>query len=329
VLLLATACGTSSEEGGAGAGSAARGSAGGQAGSQSGGASGGGASGGGGAGAPSNLGGTSSGGASDAGTGDSGSSGYTPGPGSSGCGATAPFQSGRFTIDVNGTEREYVLDVPSSYDANRPYRLIFALHWVSVTANAVVTGEPGEYGGLGPYYGLKALADDSAIFVAPEGIDNGWLNEDDIDIDFVRAMLDELNANLCIDQERIFSTGFSYGGMMSIAIGCELGDVFRAIAPMDGSMLSGCNLMKDDRVAFWGAHGQDDIDVSPDEGHAARDVFLERNHCQAQASATEPSPCVAYAGCDDGYPVQWCEFAGDHTQWPGAPAALWRFFTQF
>jgi polyhydroxybutyrate depolymerase len=274
------------------------------------------------------------GGAGSPGAGGTGAAGtgtvvdYTPGPGSSGCGATEPLRSGRFDIDIDGTERQYVLDVPSSYDTNHPYRLIFALHWVSATANDVVSGEPGEYGGLGPYYGLKALADDTAIFVAPEGIDNGWLNEDDVDIDFVRGMLEQLNAKLCIDQDRIFSTGFSYGGMMSIAIGCEMGDVFRAIAPMDGSRLSGCNLDKDDRVAFWGDHGQDDVDVTPEEGHSARDVFVERNHCQAQTAATEPSPCVAYAGCDAGYPVHWCEFNGDHTQWPGAPQALWEFLAE-
>jgi poly(3-hydroxybutyrate) depolymerase len=323
-------------------------SAGGNA-SSRGGAARGGAAGGGGA--SSNLGGTSSGGTSSggtssggtssggtssgaAGTGPSASGGssaadYEPGRGGPGCGSSDPFRSGRITVDIDGTEREYVLDVPSSYDTNHPYRLIFAWHWVGVSAEDVVGGEPGEYGGLGPYYGLKALADDSAIFVAPEGIDSGWLNDDDRDVDFARGMLEQLNDNLCIDQDRIFSTGFSYGAMMSIAVGCELGDVFRAIAPMSGSTLSGCNLMKDDPLAFWGAHGAGDEDVTPEEGRAARDIFVERNHCQGQTEPTDPSPCVAFEGCDAGHPVHWCEFDDDHTQWSGAPEPLWRFFAGF
>jgi polyhydroxybutyrate depolymerase len=41
--------------------------------------------------------------------------------------------------------------------------------------------------------------------------------------------------NYCIDRSRIFSVGMSYGGIMSNTLGCEMGDVFRALAPMSGS----------------------------------------------------------------------------------------------
>jgi hypothetical protein len=44
---------------------------------------------------------------------------------------------------------------------------------------------------------------------------------------------------------------------------------------------------------------------------------------------TDPSPCVAYQGCDDGYPVTWCEFAGGHSPPSFASAAIWDFFSQF
>jgi poly(3-hydroxybutyrate) depolymerase len=154
------------------------------------------------------------------------------------------------------------------------------------------------------------------------------LNPDDRDITFLRGMLEQINSRLCIDQERIFSTGFSFGAMMSIAVGCEMGDVFRAIAPMSGSTRSGCN-EGDAPIAFWGAHGTDDTDIPPEFGWTARDVFVERNHCQEQTEPVEPGACVAYQGCDDGYPLHWCEFDGDHTQWTDAPRPLWEFFTQF
>jgi hypothetical protein len=39
---------------------------------------------------------------------------------SAGCSSTAaPVQSGRFTIDVGGTAREYILELPESYDLGR------------------------------------------------------------------------------------------------------------------------------------------------------------------------------------------------------------------
>jgi poly(3-hydroxybutyrate) depolymerase len=322
--LLASACGFESDEPVGAAGSSSSANAGSQAAGGSSGAGGSGQSSQGGSSAS-----TGGSGGTNAAAGGSGGSGGDPGRGSPGCGASEPLTSGRYTIDLDGSEREYVLDVPADYDTDRPYRLIFTLHWVSVTADAVVTGEPGEYGGLGPYYGLKALADDTAIFVSPQGLDNGWYNENDVEIDFIRALIERFNEGLCIDQDRIFSTGFSYGGMMSIALGCEMGDVFRAIAPMSGSRTSGCNLEKTDRVAFWGAHGQSDVDVLPAEGQSARDVFLERDHCGQQTVDVDPSPCVSYEGCDDGYPVTWCEFDDDHYQWPEAPAAMWQFLTQF
>jgi polyhydroxybutyrate depolymerase len=324
--LLASACGFESDDL-QGNGGTAGSSASGDAGAPAGGTSGAGGSSSNQAGTSSDSGGTS--GASNV-AGDGGSGGdEVAGRGGPGCGASDPLASGRYTIDVGGSEREYVLDVPSDYDGDRPYRLIFTLHWVSVGADAVVTGDQGEYGGLGPYYGLKALADESAIFVSPQGLDNGWYNENDVEVDFVRALIEHLSDNLCIDQDRIFSTGFSYGGMMSIALGCEMGDVFRAIAPMSGSRTSGCNLDKTDRVAFWGAHGASDVDVTPEEGRSARDVFLQRDHCEQETTAVDPSPCAAYDGCDAGYPVTWCEFDDDHYQWSEAPAAMWQFFTQF
>ncbi len=249
--------------------------------------------------------------------------------GSAGCGVAEPLKSGRLSIDVGGVEREYVLDVPASYDSTHPYRLIFTWHWADAYAEDVVRGEPGPYGGLGPYYGLKALADETAIFVSPEGIEEAWFNEGGEDIAFLRAMLEHLNANLCVDQERIFTTGFSFGAMMSVAVGCEMGDVFRAAAPMAASIFSGCNEAKDAPIAYLGIHGAFDTNIDLELGYAARDIFVERNHCEPTVSSLAVGACVAFDGCESGKPVHWCEFEGDHTQWVGAPEIIWDFFARF
>jgi poly(3-hydroxybutyrate) depolymerase len=49
---------------------------------------------------------------------------------------------------------------------------------------------------------------------------------------FLRAMIDQIEGGLCIDKSRIFSTGWSYGGMMSLAVGREFGGIIRAVEPM-------------------------------------------------------------------------------------------------
>src|SRR5690606_35873925 len=174
----------------------------------------------------------------DAGTGTDDSSGEEdPGAGgatSPGCGAASPLQAGTLNVDVEGTARNYVLDVPADYDPNTPYRLVFVWHPLGGSASQVVNGG---------YDRLKALANGSAIFVAPDGTDGGnggvsgkgWWNDGDKDMKFFTAMFEELNAGLCIDQERIFSTGFSFGGMMSYTIGTQF-DVFRAIGPTSGNL---------------------------------------------------------------------------------------------
>jgi polyhydroxybutyrate depolymerase len=272
--------------------------------------------------AGSGAGGSSAGGSSAGGGAGTGSGGAEPGLG---CGSSDPLASGRATIDVDGAMREYVLALPDDYDPSHPYKLVFAWHWRGGVANDVVTGSIIG----GPYYGLEQRAEGSAIFVAPEGIDNGWANTGGRDITFLKAMLELFDSALCIDHERIFSLGFSYGGMMSDAIGCEMADVFRAIAPMSGAFYSGCQEPNMHPIALWLAHGTTDNVVPIDDGKEALEKFRTRNGCTTMTMPTEPSPCVSFQGCMAGYPVTYCEFNGGHGPQNFAPAAVWNFFNQF
>ena len=143
----------------------------------------------------------------------------------------------RYSIDVGGMTREYILSVPSNYNPNTPYRLIFGWHpWGGSAMQVAGTGNSG-------YYGLKGASNNQAILVSPEGLDFGgnglgWGNTNGQDIAFLRAMLDRFKAEMCIDESRIFSTGFSFGGMMSNAVACS--GLARAVAPMAGNATSGC-----------------------------------------------------------------------------------------
>jgi polyhydroxybutyrate depolymerase len=242
---------------------------------------------------------------------------------SAGCGAAgAALTSGRVSVDVAGVSRDYILTLPNDYDANRPYPLIFAWHPAGGSAQQVATG----FGG--GYYGLSQLANGSAIFVSPEGIDQGWANTGGRDIAFLKVMLDRFEADLCIDTNRIFSTGFSYGGMMSYAIACAMGGVFRAIAPMSGALYSGCE-DGDNAVAVLAFHGDDDTVVPIANGERARDEIAARNHCGTETVPVESSSCVSYQGCDPGFPVVWCQFDGGHTPAPGSAQPIWDFFSEF
>jgi hypothetical protein len=82
-------------------------------------------------------------------------------------------------------------------------------------------------------------------------------------------------------------------------------------------------------VAVWVAHGATDTTVPTSQGRTARDHFLALNHCTMTSTATTPSPCITYGGCDSGYPVHYCEFDGGHQPPSFAGAGLWSFFSQF
>ena len=55
--------------------------------------------------------------------------------------------------------------------------------------------------------------------------------------------------------------------MFSNKLGCQLPDVFRAIAPMSGSLGGAASCVKRN-IAFWGAHGDMDATVSLASGNA-------------------------------------------------------------
>jgi poly(3-hydroxybutyrate) depolymerase len=116
---------------------------------------------------------------------------------------------------------------------------------------------------------------------------------------------------------------------MSDLIGCQLGNTFRAIAPMAGTLITSYNTCVDEQVAAMIIHGDSDDLVPVTGGEQFRDYLLETNGCDAASTPVSPSPCVAYSGCDAGYPVTWCEFAGEHTVPSFASAAIWDFFSQF
>lgn len=248
-----------------------------------------------------------------------------PAHGSTGCGLSPAFQNGKFTLTSDGTTREYWVDVPGSYSNQRAYRLVFAIHWRDGQASDVVNGS---WASNGPYYGLKGLSGDSVIFIAPEGLDKGWANTDNRDIRFILAILDKMKQGMCIDTSKVFSVGFSYGGMMSNAIGCELGHVFRAVAPISGSLWSGCN-DSENRVAAILIHGTNDGVVDLQFGEAARDKYLAKNKCSSQTTSLGQNGCVEYQNCDADYPVVWCPWSGDHIPPNSATQEIADFFNRF
>jgi poly(3-hydroxybutyrate) depolymerase len=219
------------------------------------------------------------------------------------------------TLQLNGRARKYLLFVPTGYDPTKAIPLIFAWH-----SSGAPPAESRRY------YKLEPVTGNGAIIVYPEGINGGWdLAGEGVDVKFFDAMLASLSADYCIDQSRVFSTGYSFGGMMSLTLACSRGSKLRAFAPMAGAYLGGipgggCATP----VPGWIAHATNDNVVSYSSGQAARDVWIKTNGCGTTTMPTSPSPCVAYQ-CSKA-PLHWCVHTMGH-EWPNfASKAVWEFF---
>jgi poly(3-hydroxybutyrate) depolymerase len=263
---------------------------------------------------------------------------------SPGCGRAPTLTSGTHTIQSNGKNRSFILRLPDGYDRNHAYRLIFGFHWWGGTSTDVSTGRTVETG-TWAYYGLQRLANNSAVFVAPQGLDNGWANSGGEDVTFVDDMIRRIEADLCVDTTQRFALGFSYGAAMSYALACSRATVFRAVAVQSGGQLSGCS-GGNQPIAYLGVHGLRDSVLGISGGRAMRDRFVRNNGCTAQ-NPPEPAQgslthrVTTYSGCSAGHPVAWAAFDEGHIAAPqdGAPGdsgsrtwlpgEVWKFFTQF
>jgi len=242
---------------------------------------------------------------------------------SGGCSGQPTLKSGIQNIDG----REYTLKIPDNYDSSNPYRLIFGFHWRGGSMGDVVNGNS-----VPKWYGLDALSEGSAIFIAPNGIDAGWANGGGSDIAFVDSIIKQVEADLCVDQSQRFATGFSYGGGMSYSIACSRAGEFRAVAPIAGGLISGCD-GGNDPIAYLGIHGVSDNVLPIDMGKSLTETFVKTNGCQAKEIA-QPSPGSGqkvrtdFEGCSN--PVSFIAWDGGHVGAPAgdfAPQATWEFFT--
>jgi polyhydroxybutyrate depolymerase len=254
------------------------------------------------------------------------STGGAPPTGSDGCGMPATAGVTPIVIDVEGTEREYLLVVPEGYDPALPLPLVFAWH-----------GRGGTHELARAYFGIEAAAAGGALFVYPQGLpieamagETGWdLAPAGIDVAFFDGMLAATQSSLCVDVDRVFSTGHSFGAYMSNALGCFRPSALRAIGSVAGGPAFG-DCEPDERVAALLVHGSLDEIVPIDQGVLARDQLVERNGCGATSVPHDPEPCVARDDCMPGYDVWWCEHEIPDLQghtWPSfAPTAIWGFF---
>jgi len=220
-----------------------------------------------------------------------------------------PGEERLLSVTVNDQNRIFTLYIPDRYDKSDGAPLLFAFH-----------GTPGNGPGMQASTRLDEIADKEGWLVSyPDGLNGEWsagclcsgveragIN----DVEFVRKMISRIQSEYKVDRERIYSVGFSAGGIMNYRISCDLNETFAATASVASSMTwaqaetcspsgptpvfamigtedasfpwqgtgttAGQRMPIDSTFSFWGRMNDCDVeasvDYSPakDDGHAVR-----------------------------------------------------------
>lgn len=249
---------------------------------------------------------------------------------STGCGTTLnrPDPKVQQTVDIGGTTRYYMVDVPSGTDNKTPLSLVFGLHGYDMNNVAVV--------GL---FNFTSRSNGKAITVWPQGegpapgttshwgdnvLKSTW-TANDANYTFIQTLISDMESRFCIDPSRVFIAGFSMGGMFTNSIACAHHDWFRGFAPVEGLGPDSCP-NADAKPAIIVHQGTADTLVTPDKGEATRDFWVAQNGCN-QMTTSSFTGCQSYGGCAAGSPVAYCTGNWDHTITSTAAANIWSFFS--
>lgn len=230
---------------------------------------------------------------------------------SAGCGR-APTAS-ESSVAVNGMRADYLLDMPTSYDPERPYALVLAFRGTDQSATE-----------FRAQLQLATVMGTEAIIVHAEPLDDGTSWEFQRDMPMVDALISSLGAAYCVDRDRVFALGDEAGALFVNLIGCVRAEIVRAIAllssapPPPGPCLN--------NTAVWLLQQTDKDPMTVGNGLGNRDFWATRNACNLfMPRPISPAACVEYASCRDGLPVHFCEHDGDALP-SFAVSTAWDFF---
>jgi polyhydroxybutyrate depolymerase len=246
-----------------------------------------------------------------------------------------------------GASRTYIRHLPSAYQPGAPIPLVLDLHGASEGAQVHVGTSA-----LGPYGDEQGFAT-----VTPQGLERGldsyWDTAfhgtiDSVDVRFVGDLLDEVERTLCVDERRVFATGYSNGAFLVSALACVYADRLAAVAAVAGVRdYKDCHPARavpvvvfhgtNDRwVAFGGGVGPDALALPPDRSGrtvAEKTGFDERrpvptvvaawagrNGCAVQPSERRVASDVTRVryGCPAGADVDFYRVDGGGHTWPGS-----------
>jgi polyhydroxybutyrate depolymerase len=259
-------------------------------------------------------------------------------------GRTAQPKDADWMIDVSGTSRLAHVHVPASYDPSHPTPVVINLH--GLTGNGTMQAALSHMIAKSDAAGFIAVHPEASTnptsWNAGPGCCNPAYNDHVDDVGFMRALIDRLEADLCVDPDRVFTTGLSNGGYLSHTLACDLSDRVAAIGSVAGLLgVTSCPATR--AVPVFDVHGNNDPIVSYSYVAQTIDFWTQHNKCTTETTTytNGDATCVTHGGCTNGADVVLCTIANGGHQWPGgdelpllgyksddldATGAQWEFF---
>lgn len=256
------------------------------------------------------------------------------------CSTLGPLAVGLQTgvIQSGGLEYQYQWTVPSTYDGT-PVAVVLDFH--AIGSNGAQQAAFSGWAALAEAQGFLAV-EPTGVNIPPDDRASWELSQFDTDerddIEMVLDLLDHVASNVCIDPNRVYSTGMANGALFTSTLVCELGDRIAAAVSVAGvTHDDSCNPMRP--VPYLAFHGTADTVVpfrgggeATLEGSAENAEFFEQvmpeefAEFAADFGCTESSDTAvselvtltAYSGCDADNEMGFYTIdEGGHT-WPGS-----------
>lgn len=182
----------------------------------------------------------------------------------------------RKTITSGGQKREYLQYAPSDLGSKRP--LIISCHGMNQSAQY-------QWDMLKD---AKTLADkEKFVIVLPEGINNGWDISGDRDINLIKDLIAQMKKDFDIDENRVYLSGFSMGGMLTYHAMNKIPNVIAAFAPISGYPMWGFTYTGKRAIPVIHHHGTGDDVCVYSNVQRNIDELVKKNKCSSTPTITK------------------------------------------
>lgn len=261
-----------------------------------------------------------------------------------------------FSLVHDGLKRFYKIHIPASYNKEIKTPVVIYLHGGGGSIKAAysegIDKASDKFGfilvipaGTGPIPG-RLLTWNGGKWPAGKGGFGfesccGYAAKNNInDVGFITKMIEEAKENFNVDENRIYATGISNGGIMSYRLACEIADKIAAIAPVAPPAVP-MNCAPSKPVPVMHIHGTLDPCAPYDGGtgggclgsekyemQSAKEmvsVWKNINKCSDDSTIVyqkQDATCISYNKCEGNSEVTFCTIEGGGHTWPSGSQFL-------